>query len=169
MRIYLLPALLALILLVAPLNCLADPDPLTPAKKAGIRHLMMLTGVDHMQQTLAGHLRDQLHQILASDNDNVPVQLDAIIDFEVGALMDARFSQLQEKLVHIYAKHFTHDEIKQMIAFYRSDVGKKALKELPVIIGESRRTGQQWGQQMVAELIRRIDTRLSAGTTHPTK
>jgi hypothetical protein len=36
----------------------------------------------------------------------------------------------------IYARHFTADELRQLIAFYHSPIGTKALKELPQVMGE---------------------------------
>jgi uncharacterized protein len=36
----------------------------------------------------------------------------------------------------IYARHFTVDELHQLIAFYQSPVGLKAMKELPQVMAE---------------------------------
>ncbi len=163
----LLPLLLCLSLILATSPLLADS--LTGAKKAGIRHLMMLTGASQMGPNLSSQLAKQLRQALDVEGDKVPEQLNAIIDFEVKQLMEERFELLESKLVHIYAKHFSHDEIKQLIAFYRSDIGKKSMTELPAIIDESRETGQEWGQAMVTELVKRIDVRLSATDLHLTQ
>lgn len=46
---------------------------------------------------------------------------------------------LKEILVEyppIYARHFTASELKQMIAFYKSPVGRKTLTELPLLFAE---------------------------------
>jgi hypothetical protein len=47
-------------------------------------------------------------------------------------------TELSKKLVNvemikIYDKHFTHDEIKELITFYESPVGKKMLEKTPEI------------------------------------
>jgi len=36
----------------------------------------------------------------------------------------------------IYARHFTADELRQLIAYYRSPIGTKAMRELPQVMGE---------------------------------
>jgi len=36
----------------------------------------------------------------------------------------------------IYARHFTVDELHQLIAFYQSPIGLKAMKELPQVMAE---------------------------------
>lgn len=37
----------------------------------------------------------------------------------------------------IYAKHFTAGELRQLIAFYRSPLGQKSMRETPLILAES--------------------------------
>ena len=46
------------------------------------------------------------------------------------------YNDLAQWTVEIYASRFSTDEIKQMIAFYKTPVGKKAAKLLPEISGE---------------------------------
>jgi uncharacterized protein len=36
----------------------------------------------------------------------------------------------------IYARHFTVDELHQLIAYYRSPIGTKAMRELPAVMSE---------------------------------
>lgn len=53
------------------------------------------------------------------------------------AVMEALpYNDLAQWTVEIYASRFTTDEIKQMITFYKTPVGKKAAKLLPEISGE---------------------------------
>jgi hypothetical protein len=60
--------------------------------------------------------------------------------------------------VPVYDKYFTHDEIKGLIQFYESPVGRKLLEVTPAITQDSYGIGQAWGeklaQDIVGELIR---------------
>ncbi|HXD45401.1 MAG TPA: DUF2059 domain-containing protein [Pseudolabrys sp.] len=47
----------------------------------------------------------------------------------------------------VYARHFTADELRAMLAFYKSPVGQKALKTMPSVMTE---LGQQMAPQMQA-------------------
>ena len=57
-------------------------------------------------------------------------------------------TELSKLLIPIYKKHFTHDEVKSMIAFFESPVGKKLAEKTPLISQESMAVGQQWGMQI---------------------
>jgi len=50
-----------------------------------------------------------------------------------------------DRLTPVYAKHLTHDDIKQLLVFYRTDLGKKIINRMPVVTSESMAVGQQWG------------------------
>ena len=47
----------------------------------------------------------------------------------------------------VYARHFTADELRAMLAFYKSPVGQKALHTMPTVMTE---LGQQMGPRMQA-------------------
>ncbi len=61
---------------------------------------------------------------------------------------EKQIAELNQKLVPIYRKHFTHDDIKSLIAFYQTDIGKKLAEKTPLISRESMVIGQQWGMQL---------------------
>ena len=63
-------------------------------------------------------------------------------------VFDKQIEELNKKLVPIYKKHFTHDEIKGIIAFYQTEVGKKMGQKSAVIMQESMAFAQQWGMQL---------------------
>jgi hypothetical protein len=60
------------------------------------------------------------------------------------------------RLVPVYQKHFSADEIDGMVKFYSSPLGQKVLTEMPAAMAEANQAGQQWSvehrQQMLAKL-----------------
>ena len=61
-----------------------------------------------------------------------------------------------ELVIPIYAKHFSHDEIKQLIAFYQSPIGKRLIEEQPAIAQEAMQVGQAWGQQIGQRIAQKL-------------
>ncbi|ULQ58265.1 DUF2059 domain-containing protein [Flavihumibacter rivuli] len=69
---------------------------------------------------------------------------------------------MEDMLVKTYRDRFTLDEMKQLLAFYETPVGKKMLSELPSITNAGREQGEKIGtymgtvimQQMVREKTR---------------
>jgi len=42
------------------------------------------------------------------------------------------YNELIEKLIPVYTKHFTEQEIESLITFYRSTTGKKMIDKTPI-------------------------------------
>jgi hypothetical protein len=70
---------------------------------------------------------------------------------------------LVDLIVPIYSNHFTHDEIKQMVAFNRTDLGKKMIIAMPLVASESMTVGQKWGNSLAPEIKSLVDQTLAEG------
>ncbi|WP_458071852.1 DUF2059 domain-containing protein [Rhodanobacter sp. BL-MT-08] len=73
-----------------------------------------------------------------------------------GYIDDNSSKDFVSRLVPIYQKHFTADEVDGMVKFYSSPLGQKVLTEMPLALAEANQAGQQWShdhtQQMIAKL-----------------
>ncbi len=69
---------------------------------------------------------------------------------------DFKWEDLQPKLVDIYIKAFTEDELNQLAAFYKTPVGQKALTQLPEMMKQGAAVGQQYAASKQASLMERI-------------
>jgi len=49
---------------------------------------------------------------------------------------------LKDDLVRLYAEEFTESELRTITAFYRTDVGKKAVEEIPALMRKGGELGQ---------------------------
>ncbi len=59
--------------------------------------------------------------------------------------------------VPIYQKHLTLDDLKKIVAFYESPVGKKLGAVTPAITMEGMTAGQQLGMELVTLIQRELD------------
>lgn len=59
-------------------------------------------------------------------------------------------------LLPIYEKYYTHADIKALIAFYQSPIGKKTVAVLPQITKESMQVGQLWGMEIAEKTMKRL-------------
>ena len=59
-------------------------------------------------------------------------------------------------LIPIYDKHFSHNDIKELIQFYESPIGKKYLEATPSITQESYRAGEEWGNKIGLDIINEL-------------
>jgi hypothetical protein len=58
--------------------------------------------------------------------------------------------------IPLYDRYFSHDDIKELIRFYESPVGKKMLEVTPIITQESFGIGQEWGQRIGQEVLNEL-------------
>jgi len=61
---------------------------------------------------------------------------------------DASLPSLYDKMVKVYMETFTHDEVKQMLKFYDSPVGKKITEKAGELTKKNMAAGQEWGMEL---------------------
>ena len=67
-------------------------------------------------------------------------------------VFDVEVAELSKQLIPIYKKHFTQEDVKAIIAFYESPVGKKLAEQTPLITVESMQLTQTWGMGLFGKI-----------------
>ncbi|HET6433044.1 DUF2059 domain-containing protein [Dyella sp.] len=116
-----------------------------PSEKQ-VRTLMEVFGVGRM----FGQMNAQMAGMMGQQLPCVPAS------YWNGFLDDKGIEELTRRMVPIYQRHFTGQEVEGLLKFYRSPLGRKVISEMPAAMAEAMKAGQQWGsergQAMVAEL-----------------
>ncbi len=76
------------------------------------------------------------------------------------SLKHVDYNELVQKLVPVYSKHFTEQEIVDLLNFYNASTGKKMIEKMPAILEESMEIGRKWG----IELAQKIEEEISVST-----
>ncbi|HEX6908188.1 MAG TPA: DUF2059 domain-containing protein [Terriglobales bacterium] len=131
----------------------------TPAAKhQDTERLMELVGTRQILRDIFDQDIDAQIAAMRHARPDVPEQFWQ--DFAVEFKRQASPDELMKAILPIYDKHFTHQEIRQLIAFYQSPLGRKISTTLPEIQRESIEAGRNWGEQlgdrMHAELKQRL-------------
>lgn len=77
------------------------------------------------------------------------------------SLKHVDYNELVQKLVPVYSKHFTEQEIGDLLNFYNTSTGKKMIDKMPAILEESMEIGRKWG----IELAQKIEKESPVTTT----
>jgi hypothetical protein len=88
----------------------------------------------------AGPMQNVKEQVLAS----IPEAKHA----EFSKDFDATLPALYDKMAAIYMETYTHDELKEMLKFYESPIGKKISANSGEMMKKSTEAGQEWGMQL---------------------
>jgi hypothetical protein len=125
-------------------------------KRVNIEALLKDTGMLANMSRLIDLLVPQIMGSLKKENQKIP---DAVWDEFTGICteeMKQSLPELEEPVITIYDDNFSADEIKQLVAFYESPVGRKIVIQLPQVMQQSVTMGQSWGQQVGARAVERI-------------
>ncbi len=71
--------------------------------------------------------------------------------------LNRSIDELVELLVPVYQKYLTQEDLEEIIAFYKTPVGKKFALRNPAIMQESMQVGQQWGMKIGQELQQKLE------------
>ena len=132
-------------------------------KNEDIRKLLNMTGSLKIGEQFAGAFSAQITAVIKKVQPSIPDSVITILDEEMKRLVEEAMTEksgLVEALCGIYDKYYTHDEIKKLIEFYQTPVGKKTVAVLPSIMQESITAGQAWGQATAPILLERLKKRL---------
>jgi hypothetical protein len=71
-----------------------------------------------------------------------------------------RMSELSGEVAKIYAANFTEQELKDLLVFYKSPVGKKYIDQQPKLADASLRFAQNWANKLSDEVIAKMRVEL---------
>lgn len=69
---------------------------------------------------------------------------------------ESSYKDLESQIGEVYKKHFTSAEIKQLIAFYESPIGKKYVEKQPLVLTDSYQLGSEWGRKLGEKVVAKI-------------
>jgi hypothetical protein len=126
----------------APTSPAPDPE-----KQKAIRTLLELSGVIEVMKDAVNTTIDQIGAV----NPDIPA--------EFLKRLKARFKpeELVIRMIPVYDKHFTKDEINQLIAFYQTPVGRKMVASQLSIQRESGAIGEKYGEELGMQVVREME------------
>ena len=135
-------------------------EALTAEKKADIERLIDTTGAMGVGRQMSTAMIGQIIGAVRKAHPQIPKdKLDALAGI-VNAVIDENTPSFKQQVVSLYHKYFDHAEVKQLMAFYSTDLGKKAVRVMPALVQEGMEAGRQWGQSLGPEIERRVRAQL---------
>jgi hypothetical protein len=68
--------------------------------------------------------------------------------------LDKSIAELMGKMADMYMTEFTHDEIKALLKFYESPIGKKLTEKTEVLYNKGQTVGQEWGMGLQSMMMK---------------
>ena len=120
--------------------------PLKPAAIAAAKELLALKGVGGIYASAVPNIVQRAKDQLLASNLNYQKDLNEVAA-AIAQSLAGREKEIGEQMAKIYASDFTEQELKDLIAFYKTPVGQKLLVQEPKTVQASMAYMQQWAQQ----------------------
>jgi hypothetical protein len=149
-RVLLVIALLA----VAPW---ADAMAMDEEKHQNIAKLVEMTGTLQNATAVLDRMLPQMIDVIRKSNPEIPQQVLDTLEKDGKDEFHKALPELIEPIIAIYDANYSAEEIRQLLAFYQSPLGRKMIDRTPQITQQSIAVGSAWGQsagERVAERIR---------------
>ncbi len=141
----------------------AEPQSNAPTA-ADVRALLKANGTEDIAAQVGPIGAQQLSIVLHRAIPNLPQRADAVIlDVVVTYVrQQAAHDQVTDRLVPVYAKYLTADDVRRITEFYRSSAGRKLVSVTPAISLETADIGQQWMKSILPGLQKQLVSRLKS-------
>ena len=136
-----------------------------PALRADIEKLMLVTGSANLGAQMATQISDAFLDSFKQTTQNVvPPRVIEIVREVLTADFEKAFNgpEIKDQQIALYAKYFNHADVKGLLAFYETDLGRKAVANMPSLMREGGEIGQRWAQAAMPKMLQTLETRLRA-------
>jgi hypothetical protein len=125
---------------------------------------MDMTGVSATGVQMASTVSDALLNNLKATQPAVPARVIEVVREVLNSEFEQAFNgpEIKDRQIALYAKYFTHADVKAMLAFYQSDLGKKVIENMPSLTREGAGIGEQWARTNMPRVMQVLETRLKA-------
>lgn len=133
-----------------------------PASEKSVRELMNLTGAGNLGVAVVQNMVQNLKKAIP----NAPES------FWDEFMKEINPDELVNRVVPIYQKNLSEEDVKAAIKFYKTPAGKRLIEKQPIVVQESMMAGQQWGGEVAKramEKAKKLEANKNKETTKDKK
>ncbi len=130
------------------------------AKETAIEELIDITGTAALAKQAMQQMMPNMWQLVKKANPQISDDMVSVMEEEFLRAFDETLPEFISGTVAIYDRYYTAAEINGLLAFYKTELGRKTINILPQLLGETMSFGQQWGGEVLAPLaVERVKER----------
>lgn len=147
----------ALVFLLLTVRAVAATE---PAKGAAIEELIEITGAAALGKQAMQQIMPDMWKLVKKANPQISDDMVSVMEEEFLRAFDETLPEFIAGTVAIYDRYYTAAEINELLAFYKTELGRKTISILPQLLGETMSFGRRWGNEVLAPLaVKRMKKR----------
>ena len=153
------------ILIVWPFFLVPKSNATSPEKRSDIIKLLKITGTAGIASKMAVYASNQIIDVWQKNKKELTPRAIEIIREQMTAVINEQISDEQSffsYFVPIYDRYYTHSEIKGLVSFWESELGRKSIQVMPSLMNECMVAGEKWGQSIAPIAVERIIKKFEA-------
>lgn len=133
--------LIVILILLSPITVYAEEV----ADKATVEELLEVTNVKSIVDTIYLEIDQMLEGLAAQlgiSEEEQPIFNKYIAKVNASVKEEISWEKMRGPMIELYMKHYTQKEIKDILAFYKTDTGKSLVRKMPVVMQDSIQLSQ---------------------------
>jgi hypothetical protein len=144
----------ALAIMLATIGPAANAQqPLSAAAMSTAKELIAVAGATSLFSPLIAGVVEQAKVLYLQQDPSLAKDLNEISAQLRSELQSSRFSELNDEVARLYATNFSEQELKEILAFYKTPSGKKLLTEQPKVVDASMKFAQDWANKLSDQVV----------------
>ena len=125
------------------------------AAMATAKDIVTVTGATTLFTPLIAGVVEQAKLLFLQQNPGLSKEINEVAT-KLRNDLAPRFSELVDNVARNYATHFTEQELKDVLAFYKTPAGLKLIIEQPKVFDASMKFAQAWANGLTDEVIAKM-------------
>ena len=144
--------ILAAILALTPFSASAQDS----ATREAIVELIEITDATQLMDQMSTLMMTQMLDVIRAANPEFPEEM--LLEFQARMTTVFRESEPEfiDLMVELYARHFTDQEVRDLIDFYQTPTGRKTIAVMPTLMQESMEVGAAWGRKVGERVAKEV-------------
>lgn len=134
---------------------LAHAQQPSAAAISSAKELISITGATTLFSPLIAGVVEQAKVLFLQQNPALSKDLNEIAT-RMRADLQPRFTELTDEVARLYSQNFTEQELKEILAFYKTPAGKKLLTAQPQVVDASMKFAQDWANKLSDQVIAKM-------------
>jgi hypothetical protein len=119
------------------------------------KELVAVTGATALFTPLIAGVVEQAKILFLQQDPSLGADLNEIAA-KMRTDLTPRLKEVTDEVAKLYAGHFSEPELKELLVFYKSPLGKKVLSQQPIVVNDSMKFAQTWANKLSEEVVAKM-------------